>query len=600
MLTFKTFNIIIVSLIFFACLNGCGATYSVPAPAVSEEPAPVTQVTLPETEAEPPSAIQEEQKIEESPQDVSQTYIMARKGSTDYAKVIVDYADIEFVQHRLIVYENKFEQWLEISEIAFKGLLAEEITSLETECMQKLETILSGYSRLMERMQQGETVSFGVIATIDPKEMQQLDIDFLESRCNDLLTMDIAEQYEPMPEAEPELSFAEAQEVMASLMLQDNYQDALLAYESLSLDFPDQKPSVSTRLNYGRALQYTGQIEAAAKQFKSILESGDLSIEPLVIQRDIADLFLASNNSAAAEFYYDSMIMIHQSIDAEKAWAQEQLDFLRSLDPESEDMIAYMKFLREFETYDYKIHAPRLNKMIDAFAAEHEGSPIAASALRLKTFAMNQLNFWFGFQLVKIDGLIAEKKFTEANAILKDISRYYLPAELQAVLQKTYYDVGQAEVQEVQIQQRISEIELTEKWNSAVNLLDSQQYDSAISAFESLAGTEYENEAKMKEIEAANKAAGEMRKEAASLFIRAGKTPDIEQKKVLLLDSHRLLTEILVKYPQSELLNKVQQNITILEEQMERLDPALLEEVRLENSTEFTTDPYGTRSRQFQ
>ena len=600
MLTFKTFNIIIVSLIFFAGLNGCGATYSVPAPAVSEEPAPVTQVTLPETEAEPPSAIQEEQKIEESPQDVSQTYIMARKGSTDYAKVIVDYADIEFVQHRLIVYENKFEQWLEISEIAFKGLLAEEITSLETECMQKLETILSGYSRLMERMQQGETVSFGVIATIDPKEMQQLDIDFLESRCNDLLTMDIAEQYEPMPEAEPELSFAEAQEVMASLMLQDNYQDALLAYESLSLDFPDQKPSVSTRLNYGRALQYTGQIEAAAKQFKSILESGDLSIEPLVIQRDIADLFLASNNSAAAEFYYDSMIMIHQSIDAEKAWAQEQLDFLRSLDPESEDMIAYIKFLREFETYDYKIHAPRLNKMIDAFAAEHEGSPIAASALRLKTFAMNHLNFWFGFQLVKIDGLIAEKKFTEANAILKDISRYYLPAELQAVLQKTYYDVGQAEVQEVQIQQRISEIELTEKWNSAVNLLDSQQYDSAISAFESLAGTEYENEAKMKEIEAANKAAGEMRKEAASLFIRAGKTPDIEQKKVLLLDSHRLLTEILVKYPQSELLNKVQQNITILEEQMERLDPALLEEVRLENSTEFTTDPYGTRSRQFQ
>ncbi|KPK22373.1 MAG: hypothetical protein AMJ61_17235 [Desulfobacterales bacterium SG8_35_2] len=230
MLAFKTFTIIIVSLIFFACLNGCGATYSVPAPEVSEEPAPATQVTLPVTEAEPPPAIQEEQKIEESPQDDSQTSILERTGSTGYAKVIVDYADIEFVQHRLIVYENKFEQWLEISEIALKGLLAEEITSHETECMQKLEIILSGYSRLMERMQQSETVSFGMIATIDPKEMemQQLDIDFLESRCNDLLNMDIAEQYEPMPEAEPELSFAEAQEIIASHMLQGNYQDALL------------------------------------------------------------------------------------------------------------------------------------------------------------------------------------------------------------------------------------------------------------------------------------------------------------------------------------------------------------------------------------
>ncbi|KPK22374.1 MAG: hypothetical protein AMJ61_17240 [Desulfobacterales bacterium SG8_35_2] len=246
----------------------------------------------------------------------------------------------------------------------------------------------------------------------------------------------------------------------------------------------------------------------SSKQFKSILESGDLSIESLVIQRNIADLFLASNNSAAAEFYYDSMIQGHQSIDAEKAWAQEQLDFMRSLDPESEDMIVYMKFLHEFQTYDYKIHAPRLNEMINAFAAEH---------------------------------LVAEKKFSEANAILKDLSRYYLPAELQPVLQKTFYDVAQAEVQEVQIQQRINEIEVTEQWNSAVNLLDSQQYDKAISAFESL------------EIEAANKAAAEMRKEAASLFIRAGKTPDLEQKKGLLLDSHRLLTEILIKYPQSEL-----------------------------------------------
>jgi tetratricopeptide (TPR) repeat protein len=600
MLTFKKFTIIIVSLIFSACLNGCGATYSVPAPEVSEEPAPVPQVTLPDIETEPPAAIEEEQKIEESPQDDSQTSILKPTGSTGYAKVIVDYADIEFVQHRLIVYENKFEQWLEISEIAFKGSLAEEITSLETECMQKLETILSGYSRLMERMQQSETVSFGMIATIDPKEMQQLDIDFLESRCNDLLNMNIAEQYEPMPEAEPELSFAEAQEIIASHMLQGNYQDALLAYESLSLDFPDQAPSISTRFNYGRALQYTGQIEAAAKQFKSILESGDLSIESLVIQRNIADLFLASNNSAAAEFYYDSMIQGHQSIDAEKAWAQEQLDFLHSLDPESEEMIAYMKFLHEFQTYDYKIHAPRLNEMINAFAAEHEGSPIAASALRLKTFAMNQLKFWYGFQLVKINGLVAEKKFSEANAILKDLSRYYLPAELQPVLQKTFYDVAQAEVQEVQIQQRINEIEVTEQWNSAVNLLDSQQYDKAISAFESLIGTEYEKEAKIKEIEAANKAAAEMRKEAASLFIRAGKTPDLEQKKGLLLDSHRLLTEILIKYPQSELLDKVQQNLTILEEQIERFDPTLLEEPRLENPAEFTADPYGTRSKQFQ
>ena len=55
-------------------------------------------------------------------------------------------------------------------------------------------------------------------------------------------------------------------------------------------------------------------------------------------------------------------------VSVEKIWAQEQLAFLDSVDPKSEDMIAYMKLLREFQTYDYKMHAPRLNEMADDFA----------------------------------------------------------------------------------------------------------------------------------------------------------------------------------------------------------------------------------------
>ena len=76
-----------------------------------------------------------------------------------------------------------------------------------------------------------------------------------------------------------------------------------------------------------------------------------------------------------------------------------------------------------------------------------------------------------------------------------------------------------------------------------------------------------------------------MRKEAASLFISAGKTQDYDQKKALLLESYRLLREIPRKYPQTDLLDKVQQNIAILEKQIERIDPALLDKRRQENST---------------
>ena len=600
MLTFNTFKIIIVSTSLAFLLNGCGATHSGTSSDRVKAPTPSSQHVEHKPLPQPSSSKQTEQKIEESSQGSPRVPIFRRKEPAEAKKVNVDYADIEFVQLRLNAYENKFGHWLDVSEMYQESLLAEELTELETECMQNLEHILTGYSLLLERMQQSDTVSIDKIATVDPKEMQQSDIAFLESRCSELLALDITDQYEFITEAEPELSFYAAQEVIASHVAQGNYQEVFFAYERLSQAFPDQKPSLSTQLSYGLALQYTGQVEAAASHFKEMLESGDLSIEPLSLQREIADLLLASGNVAAAESYYDSIILAHESIGAEKSWAEEQLAFLRSVDPESEDMIAYMKLLREFQMYDYKIYASKLNEATDAFAAEYAGSPAAVSGLRLKTFAVNQLKSWFGSQLIKIDSLVADKKFTEATDILKSMTRYYLPAEMQAIVQKTYYEVGQAEIQEIETQRYIQEMELTEQWDAAVNLLDSQRYDIAISAFEALIGTEYEEGAKVKITEAANQAASQMRKEAASLFIRAGKTPDFEQKKELLLASHRLLTEILAKYPQTDLLDKVHQNISILEVQIKRFDPALLEELQQETPAELPADPPGPYTRQLQ
>jgi len=596
---FKTFSTFITSLILFAWLSGCAGTQPVSSPPAEPiEPASEIQTSPPETTLQTPAEIHEEEQIDESLQDFPQTYISEQIESSGPVVIRVNYADIEFVQHRLIIYENKLERWLEIPGMIPTEPLAEEIISLEAVCLQKLESILNGYSQLMERMQQDKAFYYDAVPVAGPKEMQQLDIAFLESRCNEFLVMDFTEDSEPMPSAEPELSFAAAQEIIADLVKQKKYHEALLAYESLSSDFPGRDLSLATLINYGRALQYTGQVEAAARHYKSILVSGDLVIEPLTIQRQIADFLLASADPDAAEFYYNSMILEHQAISAEETWAREQLAFLRSVDPESEDMTAYMKLLREFQTYDYKMHAPRLNDLIDNFTSEHAGSPIAVSALRLRAFAIDQLKSWFGRQLVKIDALVEEKEFSAAADMLKEISGYSLPAELQAVLQRTFYDVAQVEIQEQETQRRIKELELSEQWDAAVNLLDSQQYDIAISAFESFFGTEYEEKAKLKIVEAADQAAGRMRKEAASLFIRAGKTPDLDQKKGLLLESHRLLTEILVKYPQTELLDKVEQNISILEEQIERLDPELLQELHRENSAAGTVEPDDTGARQ--
>ncbi len=600
MLNFKVCKNVLLAVLLSLLLTSCGAGHS-GSTSSSQTVAPAVQRIEPKPSPQQPSgAGQSETRTDASTQAADKVSILGRRKYTDSVEIVVDRSDIEFVAQRLALYEAKFERWVEFTGAAHEGELAEQLSAMETECLQKMERILTGYSLLLERMQQSNTVSIARLATVDPKKMQQLDIDFLESECEAFLAMGAPESLVAESDRPAEPSFGDAQEFIISLVEQGDYQEAILAYNNLSLSYPGQKPAPATRLSYGTALQYTGQVEAAARHFSNMLQSGELSIEPLSLQREIADLLLASGNVAAAESYYDALILTHESIGAEKKWAEEQLEFLRSVDTDSEDMVAYMKLLREFQSSDYREHAPELNEKIRAFATEYAGSPVAVNALRLKTFAGEQVKAWFGRQLIKIDVLVAEKNFSAASDILKNMSRYYLPAELQAVVQKTYFEVAQAEIQEVETQRRIQEMELSEQWDNAINLLDSQRYDLAITAFEALIGTEYEEKAKMKIVETANQAASQMRKEAAALFIRAGRTSDLEQKKELLLASHKLLTDILVQYPQTDLLDKVQQNISILEVQIERIDPALLEELHRDNNGATTGELPGSLPRQNQ
>jgi tetratricopeptide (TPR) repeat protein len=591
----KTCNLIVLLSLFAFLLNGCADTYTSTSPGRLPAPVPSRQEPVPQA---PPTGKAAPDEISPAPTSSPATSAVQPRIFAD-REVKLDSADIEFVQNRLDEYEKKYASWLEISEMTQGSELGEELTSRETECMQRLQRILTGYSQLLENMRQGDAVPLDRFASVNPAKMQQLDIAFLESRCGELLATDIQSQA-GKPEAEQAISFAAAQNVIASHMAQGNYEEALFDYGRLVHDFPDEVPSLTTRLNYVLALQYSGQLEAATQQLQELLRSDDLSMEPLRLQRETADLLLASGSIAGAETYYDTIISEHESLGAEKTWAEEQLGFLHTVDPDSAEMTAYLKLLREFQTHDYRIEAPRLNEAVNDFVREHAGSPVADSALRLKDFAEEQLQSWFSRQLAKVDSLIAEKKYAEANEILTNLTRYYLPADLQAIVQKTYYQAGQAEIQEMELQRRLHEMELTEQWDTATKLLDSEHYDSAISSFETLLGTEYDKQAQVKITEAANGAASQMRKEAASLFIRAGKTTDPEQKKKLLLASHELLTEILVKYPQTDLLDKVKQNIAILEVQIQRFDPALLEEIQQENPVETGVEPPTPQTMQIQ
>ena len=109
-----------------------------------------------------------------------------------------------------------------------------------------------------------------------------------------------------------------------------------------------------------------------------------------------------------------------------------------------------------------------------------------------------------------------------------------------------------------------------------MKLLEAKEYDKAIEGFAKLFRTPYEEKARARIDEAAKLGAQEDRQKAADLFVRSSGSRDQETKKKLLLSSRQLLQGILVKYPQSGLTDKVQKNLSRIEEELKAIDPSLL------------------------
>jgi hypothetical protein len=88
--------------------------------------------------------------------------------------------------------------------------------------------------------------------------------------------------------------------------------------------------------------------------------------------------------------------------------------------------------------------------------------------------------------------------------------------------------------------------------------------------------TEYAARADAKISEISSLAARDDRAKAADLFSRYTRTGDLEGRKKLLIESRRLLKNILVKYPRADITDKVLSNIQRVEQEMNAIDPQLI------------------------
>lgn len=597
-------------------LSGCGTPrVAVPekarkAPVVRPAPRPVVKQTRP---AAPAPTRPEKTLVVKTP---------AREvfPSPSRKKIRFSEADLRFVEQRLAVYEKKFRQWLEVR--AGKGGLARDMVGpLQWQgCSGRFERILSGYQRMQEEIIASRSPSPWADNTeqSDMDDILQQDIAFMESRCG---RPPGPGPDEPGPSLQTaavsrKMAAQSAEALIVAYVNQGNDIEAISAFQDLGRKFPGHVPDAVTRQQYGLALLRTGQRKAAGAVFSRLAAEAvntDLKQTPWQRQHNLADLLLAAGDLSGAQSLYQQLAQAHAGLAAEHKRLQVQVDALRALRVDrSEETNAYLTLFRGVTLFSGRQGGPALIKQADRFDRTLPGTPLAASARYLRQTVEERLTAWAGSRLQRVNILMKQGNKQQAKSVLEELAGADLPAAVQERVESMLTEINaRAEVSGdtvtiVQagptVEQKplslltgdevtLQEQSLAMQWEAANRSLEMRHYDEAIKGFTALLPTDYGAMAGIKIKTVAKQVAAENRKQAAILFAKATKTTNPERKKELLLSSRRLLADIIEKYPQAGIMDKVRRNLDNLDRYIRRYDPTLLEEKTVEPGPDNAASP---------
>ncbi|MBU0728830.1 MAG: hypothetical protein KKE17_02795 [Proteobacteria bacterium] len=525
---------------------------------------------------------EEETAVEEEPSEELSPEIPAEAETSVVSEEIPEPRDeippVEPAVHhnqRLQVYATRVDNWIGLTGQMESLDMAEPLPGMD-KCIKLAGQVYRGYRYLVsvdteapsgQGTPDGFSVNLGVYAQ---------DGEYLEQGCEAVLLQ--GEKLVNQWVSGFNTTVAEQAEMVISYYAEKGrIEETLLAYRDLSETYPDWKISPEIKILYGKALLESGELTESAAILKEVFTDKRLpEIEKWALQRNVADLLLATGRVEEAKRLYQSLVELFAAQNTDEAWVSGQLALLDNVELHAEEMTFYMAVLQAYLVFDGRQLPQDLRIRVKSLGTAFPGSLFTFQARELLGQAEDQARGWVEKRLSTVAGLVEGKEFTQALEILDGMLAGKLLKELRFQVEQTRQEVLFAEKQELEAQRLMLEQSLAIQWEDALKLVDLQRYDEAISSFQLLLGTEFEKKAEEQIIKSGNLAAIDLRRRAASLFVKARKTVDANYKTELLLESHRLLNEILVKYPDAEIVAKVLQNLKILEEQIYRFDPTLL------------------------
>ncbi len=474
------------------------------------------------------------------------------------------------INNRIYTYEQKLEEWNEAERKLASSPLPQEKLNKISECKAQLNDILTEYKNLHKQLlQQNRVDSAQLLAGDALLQLNQQDIDYLEGGCSRLLV----ELKTTTPRAEAVA--APDPQIKAAFDAADY--DRVITLYGQTVSTPGLIPAYETTFQYGQALLKNHQEAMARKVFTDLLtrvrqQQGQDALLFQLLQVS-GDLDFSWGSYDEARRQYEELVRLSMERGANKAeWAGLQLAGLQYGSAKPEEMKEYSILLKNYLAFIPKRDGYAVAEQAEKFLLTYPASRLVASVNIIDKTTREQSDAWLNQGIKRIEALANDRKSQESQTAVQSAEPVNPPQQGGSDVVKSTASPASTAQQPPAYDEKA----LQDDYNKGMKLLEAKEYDKAIEAFTKLSRTPYEEKARVRIEEAAKLGAQEDRQKAADLFVRSSGSRDPEGKKKLLLSSRQLLQGILVKYPQSGLNDKVQKNLSRIEEELRAIDPSLL------------------------
>jgi hypothetical protein len=561
---------LLMALAVAGMLGGCAAL-----PPPEPVRVPVPEAAAPEAEREPGEVPPAELTMPQPVVDLEEILRFAAR-------------EEPHVAGRLDYYRQEEERWRQLTQ-QLDGLVGERQRPARWgECLDRLAEAAAGFQAVREMLHDlefgdasrwSETVSALSAA-------YRADLAFIGDDCGEYYRL-----AELTVAARLDRFHASAAEQLEAAMLhharqgrveevQQTLRDWRRIYPARSLPFPLLEKMSIALFRAGK----TGETLSLLREQEEIATAEGLAA-PTALIRLRADLLLLAGRDQEARSHYEAIAARHAALEDERHWVSEQLRLLRGEFPVSPaERELFLALLRDAILSDGRVVPPSLVEHLRRLERRFPTGMLTIRARMLVAEVESRSEAWFADQLAGVEKLLAEEDFAQAVARLQALQADNLTPDQRARVGETLTLAESSRQEADQRRWQMEQQTVTSQWEEANRLLGLRRFDEAITVFSGLLGSAYADESRRLIREASQEAAAELRREAAGLFVRARRSDNPERAREFAVESWTLLRRIVSRYPDSDIIPRVWDNLVPVEEFLESLEPGLVDRLQEEEA----------------